>query len=267
MAAHRQSASAVCAPGNRYESLRGKVALVTGASGDIGRALAIGLAASGADVVAVGRRQAAISRLGEELTAAHDVSFKAVVGDLCDTETAERIAEEAWRWHDGVDIVVNAAGVILRSAAEQTTPAEWDDTFAVNVRGTFLLTQRLGERMLAGVGGSIVNITSLAGHAVTGAPITYGASKAALIYITRYLAVRWAPKVRVNAVAPGYIRTSLNEQWLEEESNQRYVLDHTPMRRVGSPEDVLEAVLFLASPGAGFITGQNLGVDGGWSSQ
>jgi 2-deoxy-D-gluconate 3-dehydrogenase len=245
--------------------LGGSVAVVTGASGGIGRAIVHGLAASGVDVVGVGRRQDMLESLGEEIARGGDASFKAVVGDLTDPDAGERLAAEAWAWRGRVDILVNAAGVIMRSSVEEATASEWDETFAVNVRGTFLLTQRIGSRMLAGDGGSVVNITSLAGEVVTGAPVTYAASKAAMIQVTRYLAAEWAPKVRVNAVAPGYVRTDLNAAWLSQEANMAYVVDHTPMSRVATPDDVVGAVLFLASPAAAYITGHNLKVDGGWS--
>jgi NAD(P)-dependent dehydrogenase (short-subunit alcohol dehydrogenase family) len=120
--------------------------------------------------------------------------------------------------------------------------------------------------MLAGDGGTVVTIASLAGEVVTRASVVYQASKAALIQMTRALAVRWAPSIRVNAVGPGYIRTSLNGEWLDEEENRRYVLERTPMGRVGAPEDVIGAVLFLASDASAYVTGQHLLVDGGWSA-
>lgn len=249
----------------RRHDLGGSVAVVTGASGGIGPAIVRALAASGVDVVGIGRRQDRLESLGEEVTRGGGVGFKAVVGDLIDPDAGGRLAAEAWGWQDRVDILVNAAGVIHRSSVEEATPAEWDATFAVNVRGTFQVTQQIGARMLAGDGGSVVNITSLAGEVVTGAPVTYAASKAAMIQITRYLASGWAPRVRVNAVAPGYVRTELNEAWLSQEENHAYVVSQTPMGRVAVPEDVVGAVLFLVSPAAAYVTGHNLRVDGGWS--
>lgn len=250
----------------RRDDLAGTVAFVTGATGGIGRAVAAGLAASGVHVFAVGRRADALERVGREL-GAQGVEFASTVGDIADPAQIDRVADAAWAWRGRVDIIVNAAGVIRRSTLEGTSDAEWDETFATNARAPFLLTRRVGERMLDGDGGAVVNITSMAGDVVTGAPVAYGASKAALIYLTKYFAVRWAPKVRVNAVAPGYVRTELNQDWLRDEENLGYVLDRTPLDRVATPEDIVGAVLFLASPAAAYMTGHNLVVDGGWTAQ
>jgi 3-oxoacyl-[acyl-carrier protein] reductase len=252
---------------NRFDSLRGKTALVTGASSGIGQRLVEGLAAAGANVATVGRHQASLNETAPTLSPDGSVDYVALVADLQDPHAIDDAAARAWQWRSGIDIIVNAAGVIPRSSVHDTTLEQWDATFAVNARAAFLLTRALGQRMLDTQGGAVVNITSLAGNTVTGAPIAYGASKAALIYITRYLAARWAPTIRVNAVAPGYIRTRLNADWLAHIDNEQYVLNHTPLQRVGDPDDVVEAVLFLASPGASYITGQNLHIDGGWSTQ
>lgn len=246
------------------QELAGRRALVSGASRGIGRAIALGLAEAGCDVVGVARSGAALAELGAEVEA-HGQAFLALELDLAQTERIEAAAAEAWAWRDGIDVLVNAAGVIVRTGPLEVTPAEWDEVFAVNVRGTFFLTQAVGRRMLESGGGSIVTITSLAGEVVTRAALSYQASKAALIQMTRALAFQWAPDVRVNAVAPGYVRTDLNAAWLGDEENRAYVLGNTPLARVGTPDDVVGAVRFLASPAASYLTGQNLRVDGGWS--
>ncbi len=248
------------------EPFEGKRALVSGASRGIGRAIALALAEAGADVAGLARSSDALAALGAQIEE-RGRSFLAVEADLGDAESLPQAVELAWEWRDGIDVLVNVAGIIIRTAPLDVTPEEWDAVFDINVKGTFFLTQAIGKRMLDGDGGSIVTVTSLAGEVVTQAAISYQATKASLIQLTRALAVHWAPSVRVNAVAPGYIRTDLNTAWLDVEDNRDYVLGKTPLDRVGTPEDVTGAVLFLASPSARYITGQNVRVDGGWSVQ
>jgi NAD(P)-dependent dehydrogenase (short-subunit alcohol dehydrogenase family) len=245
--------------------LSGTTALVTGASRGIGRAIALGLAEAGADVAGLARTEEALAELGTQI-ARSGRAFLPVIGDVSDVDALERLAERTWGWRDGVGVLVNAAGVIVRNDPPGVTPVEFDTVFDTNVRGTFFLSQAIGRRMLEGNGGSIVNVASLAGEVVTGAAVTYQASKAAIIQMTRGLAVRWAPKVRVNAVGPGYVRTDLNTAWLDVEENLAYVRAHTPLDRVGTPADVVGAVVFLSSAAAGYITAQHLRIDGGWSA-
>jgi NAD(P)-dependent dehydrogenase (short-subunit alcohol dehydrogenase family) len=246
--------------------LSGRTALVSGASRGIGRAIALGLARAGADVAGLARSEDALAELGGEVEGLGG-AFLPVPADVDDVGEIVDAVERASDWRGGLSILVNAAGVIVRNDPPGVSPEEFDAVFNTNVRGTFFLTQAAGQRMLEGDGGSIVTVASLAGEVVTGAPVTYQASKAALIQLTKALAVRWAPKVRVNAVGPGYIRTSLNSAWLDDEANLRYVHDHTPLGRVGTPEDVVGAVVFLSSPAASYITAQHVMIDGGWGAQ
>jgi NAD(P)-dependent dehydrogenase (short-subunit alcohol dehydrogenase family) len=243
--------------------LSGVTALVTGASRGIGRAIAVGLAEAGADVVVAARSENELIDLCEQIERL-DTAGLPLVTDLAESYSISPLADEAWAWHDGIDVLVNAAGIIIRRDPPDVTPEDFDRVMAVNVRAPFMLIQEIGGRMRRRGSGSIVNVASLAGEAVTGASLSYQASKAALIHLTRGFASRFSPQVRVNAVGPGYIRTSLNEEWLSDESNARYVEEHTASRRVGVPEDVVGAVLFLASPAASYVNGQHLRIDGGW---
>ncbi len=247
-------------------ALKNKVCLVTGAGSGIGTATAAALAADGAVTVLVGRRKALLDEVAATIAAAGGTAHVAPAA-VDDPAQVTALVDEVRERVGPVDVLVNVAGVIVRTEPPAVTPEAWDRTFAVNVRGAYFLTQEVGARMLAGRGGSIVNVASLAGERVTGAAIPYQASKAALIQLTRALAVRWAPRVRVNAVGPGYIRTSLNAAWLGDPDNRAYVEARTPLGRVGQVEDVTGAVVFLASPAAGYITGQHLRIDGGWSAQ
>jgi NAD(P)-dependent dehydrogenase (short-subunit alcohol dehydrogenase family) len=246
--------------------LSGSTALVTGASRGIGRAIALGLAQAGCDVIGLARGKQELEDLGGDV-AAMGRRYLALPADLGAAEGLEAVAGQAWSWSGGVDLLVNVAGTIVRTDPPGVAPEDWDRTFAVNVRGPFFLTQAIGARMLASRGGSVVNLASVAGEHVTSASLSYQASKAALIQLTRGLAIRWAPTVRVNAVGPGYVRTDLNRAWLDQPANRDYVVSNTPLGRAGEPADVVGAVTFLASPAAGYITGQHLRIDGGWSAR
>lgn len=244
----------------------GTTAVVTGASRGIGRAVALGLAEAGFDVIGVARTESDLDDLGNQV---EEVGrrFSSLPADLADGGSIAGVAAAAWERQGGLGVLVNAAGTIARTPTLEINPDEWDHVFDLNVKAAFFLTQAVAARMLDNGGGNVINIASLAAQVVTGASVVYGASKAAIVQMTKVLAVRFAPTVRVNAVGPGYVRTQLSEEWLGNERNHDYVLDHTPLGRVGSPEDVVGAVTFLSSPSASFITGHHLLVDGGWSTQ
>jgi NAD(P)-dependent dehydrogenase (short-subunit alcohol dehydrogenase family) len=243
----------------------GRTVLVSGASRGIGRAIALGVAAEGANVIGLARTEAALEELGSEVRE-KGVEFHSLPTDLADAAGLDDVIGRAWARYP-VDVLVNAAGMIVRATPLEIDPDSWDQVFAINTRGAFFLSQAVGRRMLEASGGSIVNIASVAGEVTTGASVPYSASKAALIHMTRVLAINWAPSIRVNAVGPAYIRTNLNEEWLGKPENERFVLDRTPLGRVGEPRDVVGSVAFLASDDSAYITGHHLLVDGGWTAQ
>ena len=240
------------------------VAVVTGASRGIGRAIAIRLAAQKTNIVAVGRSGDALKALGDEVRAAGR-EFLGLEVDLTEPVALATAVDEAWSWGGRVDYLVNAAGMLVRKPEAQITTQEWDLTMALNVRGPFLLMQLLGTRMHEAGGGAIVNVASIAGERVTGAPAPYQASKAALIQLTRFFAAKLAPRVRVNAVGPGYVRTDLSRDWLADPGNEVWVEERTPLGRIATSNDIAGPVAFLLSNDASYITGQHLLVDGGWS--
>jgi 2-deoxy-D-gluconate 3-dehydrogenase len=240
-----------------------RVAVVTGASRGIGKAIALRLAADGADIVGVARDLGALDQLDRRVTSLGR-RFLALGTDLA-TPEGTGAAGHAWEWQGRVDILVNAAGVLVRKPEAEVDVADWDLTFALNVRAPFLLIQDLGTRMFDRGSGSIVNVASIAGERVTGAPAPYQASKAAVIHLTRFYARRLAPHVRVNAVGPGYVDTDLSKNWLAVPENREWVEGRTPLGRIATPEDVAGPVAFLVSDEAAYITGQHLLVDGGWS--
>jgi NAD(P)-dependent dehydrogenase (short-subunit alcohol dehydrogenase family) len=246
--------------------LKGRIAMVSGASRGIGREIALGLSLEGARVVGVARTESSLDEVGDEVRA-QGGQFLSVPADLSDVATIRTTVDSGWEWQGSIDVLVNAAGMMVRSSPLETDPATWDEVFALNTRAAFFLSQAVGGRMLEGDGGTMVNVTSVAGEVTTGASVAYSASKAALIHMTRVLAVNWAPKVRVNAVGPAYIRSSLNENWLAQADNRKFVLDRTPLNRVGEPRDVVGAVVFLACKDSAYVTGHHLLVDGGWTAQ
>lgn len=238
--------------------------VVTGASGGIGGAIARAAAGAGFDVVAVGRRAASLRTLGDDVESLGRHYLPLEV-DLESTESVRSLSQTAKNWRGGVDALVNAAGIIDRTPESAVSGEAWDRTFAVNVRAPFLLMEQIGRHMYDGSGGSIVNIGSIAAAFVTGAPASYQSAKAALVQLTRYYAERLAPRVRVNAVGPGYVRTDLSRDWLSLPENEKWVVDRTPLGRIAKPQDISGLAVFLLSEEASFITGQHILVDGGWS--
>lgn len=239
-------------------------AVVTGASRGIGRAVALALAAAGCDVVGVARDGEALGAVGTAVER-HGRQYLPISADLATAQGALEVVDRAWAWKGGVGILVNAAGILVRKPEQEITVDEFDVTLATNVRAPFLLTRGLGALMYELGAGAIVNVASIAGERVTGAPAPYQVSKAALIQMTRYFAKALAPRVRVNAVGPGYVHTELSRSWLKNPDNERWVIERTPLGRIAKPDDVVGPILFLASSDAGYVTGQHLLVDGGWS--
>jgi 2-deoxy-D-gluconate 3-dehydrogenase len=247
--------------------LEGKVALVTGASRGLGRAMALGLAGAGADVALVGRDCSTLEPVAQEIE--RELSRKAlcVPLDVADIEAIRPAVDGVIQQLGRIDILVNNAGMNIRNTTLEFTPEEWDAVLDTNLKGTFFLTQHVGRHMIANGQGKILNIGSMT--AFLGVPTVpaYTASKAALQQLTRLLAVEWAEhNIQVNALAPGWISTDLtNPLKTRPDLQPRYqwVVSRTPMGRFGEPDELVGAAVFLCSPAADFITGQVLAVDGG----
>jgi NAD(P)-dependent dehydrogenase (short-subunit alcohol dehydrogenase family) len=239
--------------------LDGKAALVTGAARGIGRAIALRLAAQGAAVAVADLDEAGASKVAGEIRGTPAI---ALVGDVGLERDADALVDRTVRELGGLDVLVNNAGVWVLKTLEETTPAEWDRQHATNLRGMYLLCRRAIPALRRGPG-CIVNIASMAAIRFTVPHVSYAASKAGVVAFTRDLAVELAPdRIRVNAVAPGPIDTQGPGGNLSEpqrrELGQRFLLG-----RIGQPEDIAEAVAFLASPRASYITGALLPVTGG----
>ena len=239
-------------PGD-FASLEGKRALVTGASRGIGRAIAVELAAAGADVV-VGYR----SGVEEGQAVASEIGGTAIQADVGDPDQAKRLVEEA----GDLDVLVNNAGITRDGLIARMPDADWDDVLATNLSGAFYTCRAVARGMMRKRAGAIVNVSSIVGVHGNPGQTNYSASKAGIIGLTKALARELGSRnVRANVVAPGYVTTQLTD--VLSEQLREAMLGNTPLGRLGEPEDVARAVRFLASDAAAYITGEVLLVDGG----
>ena len=244
--------------------LDGKVALVSGASRGIGRAIALALAEAGADV-------ALASRSTEELQTAaaaiRSLGRRALVlpTDVTDLGQIRRTVDRTVKDLARLDVVVNAAGIPSRKPAVELTEADFDRVYGTNIRSVTFCCAEAGRHLLPQGSGSIINICSLTTAIGLPGRALYGPTKGAVGQLTKALAVEWGPSgVRVNAIAPGWILTDLSRAALADPAMRQRVLDRTPLGRIGEPDDLAGIAVFLASDASAFVTGQIIYVDGGY---
>jgi NAD(P)-dependent dehydrogenase (short-subunit alcohol dehydrogenase family) len=250
--------------GMKALDLSGRVAVVVGGTSGIGRAIALGFAEAGADVVVSGRRAELIDTVAKEIEAKGRKSLRqpADVADRASLETLrDRVVAELGK----VDILVNSAGTTKRRPTLEVPEAEWNMIMETNLTGTLRACQVFGPHMIERGYGRIINIASLSSFVALYEVAAYAASKAAVASLTKSLAIEWSSKgVTVNAIAPGVFKTDLNTALLDGTDRGREFLLRTPMKRFGRVEELAGAAVFLASDAASFVNGEILAVDGGF---
>lgn len=243
-------------------SLKGKVALFTGGSRGLGKAMAIGLAKAGADVAVVGRKldQDVIDQIS-----AQGVRGKFYEYDLANVDGIAALVGEVKKDFGHIDILVNNAGVQSRHKAVDFPKADWDFVLNVNMSAVFFLCQEVGRLMLAQGKGKIINIASLLSFQGGLTVPAYAASKGAVAQFTKSLSNEWASQgINVNCIAPGYMATEMNTALIADATRSRQIMERIPAGRWGKPEDMVGAAVYLASDASDYVNGSAIIVDGGW---
>lgn len=247
-------------------SCKGKVALVVGGTRGIGRATALELAAAGAAVIPAGRSIEAAEAVAAEARALGVDAFGLSL-DVADPASSQRAIDEVVSRLGRLDILVANAGISpYWDRAENITPQMWDDVMNVNLRGVFFAVQAAGKQMLKQKSGSIVSISSVTAVFGVTRGLPYVASKGGMDSMTRSLAVEWAPYVRVNGVAPGYVATEMTHGMRQNDGLTQSVIDMGLLGRLAEPEEIAPTIVLLASDAGSFITGQTFIVDGGMTA-
>lgn len=248
-------------------SLKGKVAMVTGAAQGIGRELALGFAQYGADIVAVDLNEERLRSLKNEIEAQHRHCLILKV-DLGQTAQIEQMVEKAVKELGKIDILANIAGVNVHKAAEEMTEKDWDFVQDINLKALFFCCQAVGKVMLRQGSGKIINMSSSFGIVGFGGRTAYASSKAAVANLTKTLALEWSSKgIHVNAIAPGPVWTEARHELFSNPEFYARLVQKVPMNRTAKPAEMVGPAIFLASEASSFVTGETLLVDGGFCAQ
>ncbi len=249
---------------NTLFDLEDKVAIVTGASRGLGRAIACGLAEAGADIVA--------SDVLDTTDTVHEIKERGrkALGlkvDVSNTSDVDTMVSRTIKDFDQVDILVNNAGILKTNNAEDFDQKDWDNVLQVNLTGQFLCAQAVGKQMIKQKSGKIINISSIAGLAGYATSAPYSASKAGVISLTKTLAAEWGKhNIKVNSICPGVFATDMTEEYLKSEEFKNRINRNVPLERYAEPEELIGTVIFLASAASEYVTGHSVVVDGGWTA-
>lgn len=249
------------------KSLDGKVAIVTGSSRGLGRAIAIALGDAGARIVLSGRSETDLNSVAKVLND-NGVEAHVVKCDVTDARQVEGLAASTIERFEHVDVLVNNSGVVDTSSLLDQEPETWDRVIDTNLRGVYLMTRAVGRTLVAQRSGKIINIASNFALMGVSHHAAYSVSKAGVIAFTRSMAIEWARyNVQVNAIAPGYFETDINAAMRADDTLRSTVLSRIPLRRMGDPAEIGPWVVMLAGPSSDFMTGETIVIDGGQSVQ
>jgi len=251
-------------------SLDGKVAIITGSSRGIGKAIALGFGALGASVVLASRNISDLKKVHSELSNQYDAKSAYFQTNVANINDVHKLIDTTLKKFKSIDILVNNAGISpVVTKAENLSKKDWDEILSTNLTGSFICAQEAGKVMIEQKSGCIINIASICSVRALFGLVAYSISKAGIMEMTKVLALEWAKyNIRVNAIGPGYIETEINRK-LRESKGKIYqnAIDKIPMKRFGKVDEIVGAAIFLASDEASYITGHTLFVDGGWLTQ
>lgn len=248
-------------------SLKGKVALITGASSGLGVTFAQALAEAGANLEIAARRLDKLNQVAEKLGSL-GIKVKVFQCDVSNESQVRSLLSDTAQTFGRIDVLVNNAGVAAMNPATEISLEDWNRVVSINLTGSFLCARESAKRMMKQGGGKVINIASIYGAVGDVFPASpYYATKGAIVNLTRDLAVEWAPfKINVNAIAPGFFPSEMTQGIFQDPHYLEYINKQTPLGRPGTADDLKGAVVYLASPASDYVTGQTIFVDGGWTS-